>query len=154
MRWGEKILKRYCFNGVQEKANVKGFFSNEDVNYLPWTRAKIRNRGILLISDKNIKFSVQTTCHCCDFVMQLKGYEWVKLGEYQHQAKFDIYHIYSVREDCNVQVFATYGQLASGLTLIITQSDRLMSLFMWVKKLFFFPLSMTPDTECQILNWT
>ena len=27
-------------------------------------------------------------------------------------AKFDIYHTYSVRENRNVKVFATYGQLA------------------------------------------
>ena len=41
-----------------------------------------------------------------------KLYEWVKLNEdYQH-AKFDISHIYSVRENSNVKVCATYGQSA------------------------------------------
>ena len=48
-----------------------------------------------------------------------KWHEWVKLSEYYHQAKSDIYDIYSVGENCNVTVFATYIQLA-GLTLIIT----------------------------------
>ena len=45
-------------------------------------------------------------------------YEWVKFNEYYHHAKFDTGHIYSVRENRNVKVFATYGQSA-GLTLII-----------------------------------
>ena len=37
-----------------------------------------------------------------------KWYEWVKLNEYYHRTKFDIYHICSVREDRRVQVFVTY----------------------------------------------
>ena len=39
-----------------------------------------------------------------------------------HHAKFDIYHIYSVRKNWNVIAFATYGQSPgrrAGLTLII-----------------------------------
>ena len=36
-----------------------------------------------------------------------KPYEQVKLNEYYLHAKFDIYHIYSVRENCNIKVFAT-----------------------------------------------
>ena len=42
-----------------------------------------------------------------------KWYEWVTLSEYYHHAKFDIYHIYSVREKCNIYVFATYGHYIS-----------------------------------------
>ena len=41
-----------------------------------------------------------------------KWYEWVKLNEYYHHAKFDSYHIYSVRENFNVKDFATYGHSA------------------------------------------
>ena len=44
-----------------------------------------------------------------------KWYELVKLNEYYHRAKFDIYHIYSVQENCNIKVFATYRHLASQL---------------------------------------
>ena len=42
-----------------------------------------------------------------------KWYGWVKLNEYYHHAKFDIYHIHSVQENCNVKVFATYRHLVS-----------------------------------------
>ena len=35
-----------------------------------------------------------------------------KLTDYYHNAKFDICHIYSVRENRDVKVFATYGQSA------------------------------------------
>ena len=56
-----------------------------------------------------------------------------KFDKYYHHAKFDIYHIYRVQENCNVIVFATNGQSAShlssqqsiylaGLTLIITKT--------------------------------
>ena len=38
-----------------------------------------------------------------------KWYGWVKLNEYHHHAKIDIYHIYSVRENRNVEEFATHG---------------------------------------------
>ena len=41
---------------------------------------------------------------------------WVKLSEYYHHAKFDIY--LSIRQNRNVKVFATYrhlGCLAAGL---------------------------------------
>ena len=41
-----------------------------------------------------------------------KWYEWVKLNEYYHRAKFDISHIYSVQENFNVKVFASYGYSA------------------------------------------
>ena len=43
-------------------------------------------------------------------------YEWVKLNEYYHRAKFDIYHIYGVQENCTVKEFAKYAQSASWLT--------------------------------------
>ena len=43
-----------------------------------------------------------------------KWYESVKLNDYYHHAKFDIYHMYSVRENCNVKLFAKYGQSAAG----------------------------------------
>ena len=70
--------------------------------------------------------SVKTAGLCCDIGIQwrsLKLYEWIKLSEYYHQAKFDIYHVYSVHENCKVKAFVTCGQLDSwqtGLTLIIT----------------------------------
>ena len=51
-----------------------------------------------------------------------KWYEWVKFDEYYHHAKFDIYHIYSVLENHNIKVFATYQQLTASLTPIITSS--------------------------------
>ena len=38
-----------------------------------------------------------------------------------HQAKFDIYHIEGVRENCFVKVFATFEHSA-GPTLIITKT--------------------------------
>ena len=41
-----------------------------------------------------------------------KWYEWVKLNECYHHAEFDIHHIYIVRENHNIKVFATYGHLA------------------------------------------
>ena len=40
-----------------------------------------------------------------------KWCEWVKLDEFYHHAKIDINHIYSVQKNCNIKVFATYGQL-------------------------------------------
>ena len=53
-----------------------------------------------------------------------KWYEWVELkGACYHQAKFNIYHIYSVQENHNVQVFCYIRCLASrpvSLTVIIT----------------------------------
>ena len=45
--------------------------------------------------------------------------DWIKLNEYYPYAKFDIYYIYSVRENRNVKVFATYNRPAD-LSLIIT----------------------------------
>ena len=42
-----------------------------------------------------------------------KWYEWVKMNNYYYHAKFDIYHIYSVRENQNFKVFATYGHSTS-----------------------------------------
>ena len=36
-----------------------------------------------------------------------KRYEWAKLNKHYNHAKFDIYYIYSVRENRNVKVFAT-----------------------------------------------
>ena len=39
-----------------------------------------------------------------------KWYECVKLNEYYHQAKFDIYHADSDQENRNVKVFITYRQ--------------------------------------------
>ena len=38
-----------------------------------------------------------------------KWYAWVKLNEYYHHAKFDIYHVYSVWENRNIKVFDTYS---------------------------------------------
>ena len=62
----------------------------------------------------DIKFSVtlfNTTAN-------LKVVRMGKLNEYYHHIKFDIFHVYSVRENRNVKAFATYeqsaGQLASG----------------------------------------
>ena len=43
-------------------------------------------------------------------------YEQVELNKLYHQAKFDIYHIYSVQENRNVKVFATYGHSAGWLS--------------------------------------
>ena len=62
---------------------------------------------------KNIKFAVKTVWHCCDIKMKYnqghwKRCEWIKLNEYNHRAKFDIYHIYSVPKNCSIKVFATY----------------------------------------------
>ena len=62
-----------------------------------------------------------------------KWYEWVKLNMYYHHAKFDIYHIYSVLENHNIKVIATYVHSAS-LTLIIAHSH----FFMRVKKIHLF----------------
>ena len=44
---------------------------------------------------------------------------WKWYSEYYNHEKFEIYHIYSARENRNVNVFDTYWQSA-GLTLIIT----------------------------------
>ena len=41
-----------------------------------------------------------------------KWYEWIKLDEYCHHVKFDIHHIYSLHENHNLKVFATYRQSA------------------------------------------
>ena len=35
-----------------------------------------------------------------------KWYEQVKLNKQCHHAKFDIYYIYRVQENCNIKVFA------------------------------------------------
>ena len=47
-----------------------------------------------------------------------KWYKWIKLNEYYHHAEFEIYHIYGVEENHNIEILATYRHLA-GLTLII-----------------------------------
>ena len=44
-----------------------------------------------------------------------KEYEWVKLSEYYHHEKLDIYHIQSVQENRNVTLCRP-----AGLSLIIT----------------------------------
>ena len=79
-------------------------------------------------SEKNVKFSGKLF----DTAVTLKykqghwkWYEWVQLREYYYHTKFDIYHIYSVWVNRNINIFATYGQLASQLAsqiLIITYS--------------------------------
>ena len=63
----------------------------------------------------NISFSVKTVWHCCDLEIQsrsLKVYERVKLNEYYHHEKFDIYHIYGIWENRNFKVFGTYEHSA------------------------------------------
>ncbi|WP_419585587.1 hypothetical protein, partial [Thiolapillus sp.] len=42
--------------------------------------------------------------------LRRKWFEWVKLSDYYHHAKYDIYHIYSVPENHNGNVIATYGR--------------------------------------------
>ena len=43
-------------------------------------------------------------------------YEWVKVNEHYHHAKFNIYYIYSVQEIQKIKVFATvYRHLAGQL---------------------------------------
>ena len=74
-------------------------------------------------SEKNIKFSVKTVWHCCDLEIPSRSLKVVWKGKAQSvlpACKFDIYHIYSVRENSNVKVFATKVQSAS-LTLVITE---------------------------------
>ena len=61
-----------------------------------------------------------------------KWYEWVKLNKYYCHIKFDIYYTYSVRENCNVTVFATYG-LSGGRSAKPGWSYRL-TFFMWVNE--------------------
>ena len=39
-------------------------------------------------------------------------YERVKLSDYYQHVQFYIYYIYGVRENLNVEVFATYGHWA------------------------------------------
>ena len=55
-----------------------------------------------------------------------KLYEWAKINEYYHHKKFDDNHIYSVRENRNVKVFATYGHSAG-------RPNADLNFFMWVK---------------------
>ena len=40
-------------------------------------------------------------------------YEWVKLKEYYHHAKFDISHIFGARESRNIKAFATHRPRAA-----------------------------------------
>ena len=43
-----------------------------------------------------------------------KWYEWVKHKEYYRHPKSDMCHVYSVRENCNVQVFPQTGNRPAG----------------------------------------
>ena len=64
-------------------------------------------------SVKNIKFSIKTVWHRCNFETQARSLkvvswrrcEWVELNEYYHHAKFDIYHISGVWENPNIKSF-------------------------------------------------
>ena len=65
-----------------------------------------------------------------------KWYEWIKLSKYYHHAKFDSYYVYSVRENRNVKVFATYGHLVGWPVLAgRPYADHYTLTFsMWIKK--------------------
>ena len=62
--------------------------------------------------------------NCCDLETQSRSqwYEWVKLNKYYHHAKFDICHVYSVRENRTVIFFFNIRTIGwpAGLTLINT----------------------------------
>ena len=45
-------FERSCFNGVQEKVNIKVFFRQGNVNYFSWTCAKIKNSGVYMIYNR------------------------------------------------------------------------------------------------------
>ena len=62
-----------------------------------------------------------------------KWYEWVKLNNYYHHAKFDLHHTYSVQENHNVKVFATYGHLAGRAA----RPPASQTLIIIIKTLFF-----------------
>ena len=68
----------------------------------------LQSYKVSTLLDMKVKFLVQTVWHCCDLEIQSrssKRYEWVKLNEQYHHARFDIYHIYSVTENHNVKSF-------------------------------------------------
>ena len=48
-----------------------------------------------------------------------RGMKLVKLSEWHSRAKFDIYHVYGVKENCNVKAFVPRWP-AIRTTLIIT----------------------------------
>ena len=116
-------------------------FSNEQyVSYFPCDHQKRWNSPDLLEALNNpMKFQVNRTKTLFVSAVTLacgqrhwKWYEQVKINDYH--AKFNIHHIYGVRENGNVKVFATPdNHPAAGPNWL---SHRL-TFFMWVNKRIF-----------------
>ena len=88
-----------------------------------------------------------------------KWYEWIKLNEYNHHARFDVYHIYNVWENYDVKLLPqTDTQPASCLTLSITQthilhvSKKYTPLYIYFHKIHTFLCTqrIKHKTKCQL----
>ena len=70
---------------------------------------------------KHIQLQLSDTAMTLKFSQgHWKGYGQVKLHEKYHHAKFDIYHINGVRENCNVKACDISYSLLAGIAWIIT----------------------------------
>ena len=132
-------FERFGFDSVQEKGNIKvGFFflSNEEICQLfplslcqntknnnnnkktvySWfTWCDQQSYKVSTYPNKKMNISVKTVWHCCDLEIPSRPLKVASMGRAQWElpsGKFDIYHIQSIRENRNVNVFATYGHLA------------------------------------------
>ena len=115
-------FERSCINGVWEKANIKVIstekicqlsllnMSNHQTRWYVHDLLNILNNPIMFQLNKTR--TVETVEHSCDLEIWPKTLKWmwyeqVKLHEWYHHAKLDMYHMHSVWKDGNIQVSAT-----------------------------------------------
>ena len=124
-------FERHCLNSVWEKANVKIFPNSRNMSIISYeqvrklrivvyeySRSSWRKKqpyNVWIWSYRNINSLVKTVWDCCDLEIPSRSLEAVWMGEAQRvlpswKAR---YLSYSVRENWNIRVFATYGHSAS-----------------------------------------
>ena len=122
-------LKDLDFTLSDKKGNLKVFFKWGNLSIISlqhvW-KSKIvvylwsmwGNQKAFKVKNKNIKFSVETDCHCCDLEAQSRSLKVVWMGKPQWVLPLckvwhlSYIHTHSVWENRNVKlkVFVTYGQ--------------------------------------------
>ena len=97
-------FERSCLNGIWEKQMLKFFFSNEEIHMSIISLEHVWKLNLLDIINNQAKFQLAEIgtnffhlklWHDCALEIQprsLKMVRIVKLNEYYHDAKFDIYH--------------------------------------------------------------
>ena len=125
--------ERSYYNNIRATGYSKSFFKRGNMlsPLKMWRKKKGGGGGnwyihdLLDVTNNRIKFQLKQirTIKCSvktDVTLKYnhgpwRWYEWVKLNEYYHHLKSDIYHIYSVRKNCNLTVFDTHGHSAAKL---------------------------------------